>query len=69
MEKLQERGLRFVTDDYSSPIQVILEQTKSKLLHVSRIKTIAKETYKILNKDALLLTWPPILNSIKIQFI
>ena len=52
MEKLQERGLRFVTGDYSSPIQVILEQTKSKLLHVSRIQTIAKETYKILNKDA-----------------
>ena len=52
MEKLQERGLRVVTDDYSYPINVILEQTKSKLLHVNRIQTIAKEAYKILNKDA-----------------
>ena len=52
IEKLQERGLRFVTEDYTSPISTILEQTNSKLLHVSRIQTIAHEAYKILNKEA-----------------
>ena len=52
MEKLQERGLRFVTEDYSFPLHVILNQTKSKLLHVNRIQTIANEAYKILNKNA-----------------
>ena len=52
IEKLQERGLRFVTEDYTSPISTILEKTNSKLLHVSRIQTIAHEAYKILNKEA-----------------
>ena len=43
IEKLQERGLRFVTEDYTSPISTILEKNNSKLLHVSRIQTIAHE--------------------------
>ena len=52
MEKIQERALRFVTEDYDSPISDILVQTKSKLLHVSRLNAIANEAFKILNKDS-----------------
>ena len=52
MEKIQERALRFVAEDYDSPISDILVQTKSKLLHVSRLNVIANETFKILNKDS-----------------
>ena len=38
MEKIQERALRFVTEDYNSPISdIFLVKTKSKLLHVSRL--------------------------------
>ena len=51
-EKIQERALRFVTEDYDSPISDILVKTKSKLLRVSRLKVIAKEAFKILNKDS-----------------
>ena len=52
MEKIQERALRFVTEDYDSPISDILVQTKSKLLHVSQLNFIANEAFKILNKDS-----------------
>ena len=52
MEKIQERALRFVTEDYDSPISDILVQTKSKLLHVSRLNVIANEAFKILHKDS-----------------
>ena len=44
MERIQERGLRFVLDDHESPLDVLLEQTNSNLLHVNIIQTIAKET-------------------------
>ena len=52
MEKIQERALRFVTEDYDSSISDILVNTKSKLLHVSRLNAIANEAFKILNKES-----------------
>ena len=47
MEKIQERALRFVTEDYDSPISDILVQTKSKLLHVSRQPQVNTTRYGI----------------------
>ena len=52
MEKIQERALLFVTEDYDSPFSDILVQTKSKLLHVRWLNVIANETLKILHKDS-----------------
>ena len=52
MEKIQERALRFVTEDYDFPISDILVNTKSKLLHVSRLNVLANEAFKILNKES-----------------
>jgi hypothetical protein len=48
IEKVQERALRFVYDDYTSSYINLLE----KALQIRRIRTMALETYKIVNKLA-----------------
>jgi hypothetical protein len=48
LEKVQERALRFVYDDYTSSYINLLE----KALQIRRIRTMALETYKIVNKLA-----------------
>ena len=46
------RALRFVYDDYESSPVKLLEYAKVPKLHVRRIRTMALETYKILNNLA-----------------
>jgi hypothetical protein len=52
MEKIQERALRFITDDYKSSLSVLLKTTNTELLHIKRIQLITGEAYKILNKES-----------------
>ena len=49
LEKLQERGLRCVYNDFISPYSDLLDRANLKTLHLGRIRSIACETYKILN--------------------
>ena len=52
MEKLQFRALRLVFNDFSSSYEALFEFEKVNMptLHISRIRLIAIETFKILHK-------------------
>ena len=52
LEKVQERALRFVYDDYTSSYINLLEKALVLSLQIRRIRTMALETYKIVNKLA-----------------
>ena len=45
--------LRFINNDYSSPLKKLLSQTKTEPLHAKRLKLMACEVFKIVNK-----LWP-----------
>ena len=47
---MQERALRFVCDDYISSCIKLLEKALVPSLQIRRIRTMALETYKIVNK-------------------
>ena len=51
LEKIQERALRFVYDDHTSSYEILIQRSKLPELHVRRLRTMALETYKILNKQ------------------
>ena len=50
LEKVQERALRFINNDYSSSINDLLKSTNTQPLHVRRLKQMACEVFKIVNK-------------------
>ena len=50
MEKIHRRALRVVLNDYISSYKILLEKANVSSLYVSRIKVIAIETYKCINK-------------------
>ena len=50
MEKLQYRALRLVFNDFDSSYETLLERVNMPTLHISRIRLIAVETFKILHK-------------------
>ena len=50
LEKLQYRALRLVFNDFSSSYEALLEKANMPILHISRIRLIAIETFKILHK-------------------
>ena len=50
LEKVQERALRFINNDYSSSLKNLLSQTKTEPLHVKRLKLMTREVFKIVNK-------------------
>ena len=50
MEKIQERALRFINDDFDSPLQELLVVNNKTFLHIGRLKTMASEVFKILHK-------------------
>jgi hypothetical protein len=52
MEKIQERALRFIYDDYNSSYEHMLEKSKLPSLKIRRLKTIAVETFKIIHKNS-----------------
>lgn len=51
MEKIQERALRFVYDNYTCSYEELLNLSKLPSLKVRRLRSIAIETYKIINKE------------------
>ena len=52
IEKIQERALRFIYDDYTNSYNTLLEQSKLPALKIRRLRTMALETYKIINKSS-----------------
>ena len=52
IEKIQERSLRFIYDDYTNSYNFILDQLKLPSLKIRRMRTMALETFKILNKSS-----------------
>ena len=59
MEKLQERELRFVYNDFSASYEELLTKAKLTTLHTRRTRTMAIETFNILNSLA-----PPVLSNL-----
>ena len=57
MEKLQERALRFVFNDFTSSYDNMLEKAELTTLTLSRIKTLALEVYKAIHGHS-----PPYMN-------
>ena len=49
IEKIQERALRFIYSDYSSSYESLLIKSQLPSLKVRRLRTIALESFKILN--------------------
>jgi hypothetical protein len=52
MEKIQERALRFIYEDYDSSYEDLLQKSKLPSLKVRRIRTIAIETFKIIHRKS-----------------
>ena len=48
IEKIQERALRFVYNDYATCYEDLLEKAKIPTLQIRRVRTMALETFKIL---------------------
>ena len=47
---MQYRTLRLAFNDFDSPYETLLEKVNMPTLHVSRIRLMAIETFKILHK-------------------
>ena len=52
IEKIQERALRFINNDFTSSLQDLLASTNTAPLHVRRMKQMASEVYKIVHDIA-----------------
>ena len=52
LEKIQERALSFINNDFTSSLQALLISTTTAPLHVRRMAQIASEVYKIVNDIA-----------------
>ena len=50
MEKILERALRFISNDFISPLETLLVLNNATPLHIGRMKLMATEVFKILNK-------------------
>ena len=53
LEKLQKRALRIIFNDYESNYDTLLQRSGRPLLYVSRLRAVALETYKTINKQNL----------------
>ena len=51
MEKIQERALKFIYNENHSTYEELLAKSKLPSLKISRIRTIAIETFEIINKE------------------
>ena len=49
LEKIQERGLRFVFNDYSSSYEALISKAGLSTLEIGRIRNIAVEMYKAID--------------------
>jgi hypothetical protein len=52
MEKIQERALRFIYEDYDSSYEDLLHKSKLPSLKIRRIRTFAIETFKIIHRKS-----------------
>ena len=52
IEKIQERALRFIYNDYNSTYENLLIVSKLPTLKVRKLRTMAIEVYKILHKES-----------------
>ena len=52
IEKIHERALRWVYDDYVSAYSDILKTSNSSTLYLKRVRMIAQETYKVINNQS-----------------
>ena len=52
MERIQERALRFICDNFYLPPQDLLQKNSVLPLHISRMKLMAREVFKIVNNIA-----------------
>jgi hypothetical protein len=52
IEKIQERALRFIYEDYSSSYEDLLNKSRLPTLKIRLLRTMAIEVYKILNKKS-----------------
>jgi hypothetical protein len=52
LEKLYERGLRFVFNDFDSPYKDILQRNKGKHLALTHLHQLVEQVYKIINNIA-----------------
>ena len=53
MEKVQERALHFINNDFTSSLQDLWSSTSTVPLHVTRMKQLATEVFKIVNDMSL----------------
>ena len=51
LEKIQERALRFIYDDYNTDYHTLLEKSKMPTLKLRRLRVFALETHKIIHKQ------------------
>ena len=49
LEKVQERALRFINNDFTSSLPDLPKQTNTQPLHIRRLKLMACEVYKLVN--------------------
>ena len=52
MEKIQERALRFIYENYDSSFEDLLQKSKLPSLKIRRIRAIAIETFKIIHRKS-----------------
>ena len=52
IEKIQERALRFIYEDYENTYENLLKKSKLPSLRIRRLRTIAVETFKIIHKQS-----------------
>ena len=50
MEKIQERALRFIYNDFQSSTEALLSLSDTSPLHIKRMKLMSCEAYKIINE-------------------
>ena len=62
MEKLQQRAIRFIYNDYSTPYSDLLHRVDLPSLQIRRIRSMAIETFKIINEIS-----PPLLNDLIVK--
>ena len=49
MEKIQERALRFITDDYSSSYEKLLNDSNTSTMAIKRVHSLCTEIFNDLN--------------------
>ena len=52
IEKIHERVLRWVHNDYESAYSIILKKSNSSTLYLKRVRIIAQETFKVINNQS-----------------